>query len=437
MAKDNNGKSMSTSEFMDSTKSRNSDIIRWREDGQIVGFIHPKSGIFERRTYYLDTVVKEKDKDGEIVKSLKRKIYICPGIDNGCPICEFREFLRENQGIEDDEIVYSTTFGKKEIEMAKGDALGIKGYDWKNTLVPSKEYVFGFIDVDNIEAGVGAFIAPTALGRAITAVIEERIESKGADKGDPLKKPYAFKFKYDEKAKVPADKYKAFYNDAEITEEIQELIDDKTVSIKGLTTAAKPSEIWDVIGKNIKVEGFEPSFLTKGEDVEEEVKEDAEEDEAPKKKIKHEEEEEEETPKKKIKHEEEEEEEEPPKKKKKVDEEEETPEEEEEEEKPKKKIKHEEESSDDEEKKEDDEEEETTRCPSCGKRVPLSAKTCPKCGLDFVADEDSPPKEKEEKEEEEEEETPKKKKKLICKCGEELDPDDRRCPSCGKKVIKD
>jgi len=246
---------LGSKKFMGETKGGSGDILTWKEDGKIVGFIHP-NGFFPRRTYWL-SFMKENDKEE---MELARAPFVCPGIENRCPICELREFLKENADIEDDETIYEVGEKKKKVEIMKGDALGIKDFDWKLSLIPNKEFLFGFVDAENAEGGLGIIIASAGLGRAISNCMESRMDDVGEEEGDPLKNPYAMKLVFKEK-ETPANKYKAFHNDAELTDEIKELLEGSGPSLDNLIAPNTPREIWNIIEDGLCVKDFTPSFL--------------------------------------------------------------------------------------------------------------------------------------------------------------------------------
>lgn len=376
-----------TKGFIQGARMRSGEILNWKEDGKITGFIHP-SGFFPRLSYWLSIVDEEEQKKNKKVTKIIRRPFICPGIDKGCPVCELREFLKDKEDIEDDEVIFAIGSGKYRVEITKGDALGMKDFNWKLSLRPNKEFLFGFIDSDNVEGEVAIVISSAGLARAISNCIESVMDDKGDEEGDLLKNPWAIKLKYKEKA-IPAQKFEAYPADVEITDDIQELLDGDGPNLDNLTRANTPAEIWEALKDGIEV-SFKPSFL--GEDGE-----GNEEKPRRKKKVKKE---------KKLK----EDDEEKPKKKRKL------------------KVKKEKEK---EEVKDEDEDMEP--CPKCETMLPLSATECSKCGIEFDVsngDEDEG-----EKKDEDNEEKPKKKK---CEyCGETVkivDGKPRRCPECGERL---
>lgn len=408
----------STKEFRGEAKGQRGDILNWKEDGKIIGVIHP-DGFYSRQTYWLS--FEKEDEEGD--KELVRQPFICPGLENRCPICELRELLKENEDVEDDETIYEVGKKKKRVEILKGDALGVKDYDWKLSWVPNKEFLFGFVDVDNPEGGVGIVIASAGLSRAISNCIESRMDDEGDEDGDPLKKPYAIKLTFKEK-ETPANKYKAFFNDAKLTEEIKELLEGNPPSIENLVSANSPREIWDAIKDGLQID-FEPSFLEH---------EDKESDDEEKSKRK----------KKKVvkgkgdsdKNDESSDEEKSSKKKKKLkrkvvkdksDKDDKDDDEEKEKTKKKKKLKR----KIKKEEKEEEPDEDTEPCPQCNKDIPLSAKKCKYCDIEFEFEEENDDDDKEsDKDSDDDDEKTKK-----CEyCGEKVKKSKKRCPECGEKL---
>jgi len=388
---------LGSKKFMGETKGGSGDILSWKDDGKIVGFIHLK-GFFPRKTYWLSFMRENDEEEMELV----RQPFVCPGIENRCPICELREHLKENSDIEDDETIYEVGKKKKKVEILKGDALGLKDYDWRQSLIPNKEFLFGFIDSDNVEGGVGIIIASAGLGRAVSNCMESRMDDVGDEEGDPLQHPYAIKLVYKEK-ESPANKYKAYFNDAELTEEIKELLEGAGPKLDNLVAANTPREIWDIIEDGLDVKGFTPSFL------EHEDEEGSKEQKSKSKKKKEDDEDEEEKSSKKKKK----------FKTKKVKETKDEDEDEEKSSKKKKKLKIK-------KKKEEEEDEDMEPCPACNKEIPLSSKKCKYCGVEFelTEDEDGESSDKDDDDE---------KMKKCEYCGEKVKASSKRCAECGEK----
>lgn len=412
---------MGSKQFMGETKGGSGDILNWKEEGSIVGFIHP-NGFHRRNVYWLQ--VDKEDEEGE--KEPARVAFNCPGIKNGCPICQLREYLKAHEEIEDDEIIYSVGKKKKKVEILKGDALNLKDFDWKLSLLPNKEFLFGFVDVENVEGGIGIIIASAGLGRALSTCINNKMDDDGDEEGDPLKNPWAIKLVYKEK-ETPANKYKAFFNSTKLTKEIKALLGGAAPNMENLTRPSAPRDIWNAIKGGLSVEGFEPELPKDNEE--------AEEDDLPKSKR---------SIRKSVEEEQDDEEEKLSKKKlkkrnriNKADQEDDTEievEDEEEEEHisktKKKKVKKQK------EEEEDEPEEESEPCPSCGKNLPLSAEKCEHCGIEFDIVKDSEDSEEgedvdAETDEEEEEDN----KKIKCPyCKEKISAAKKRCPECGEKL---
>lgn len=427
---------MGTNDFMNDNKF-SGNIVDWKKDGKITIFIHPRG--FEKRRVIWFPQITESKKKGKSTSEFSKIPVVTPGIEKGCPISELVQYLRENDDIESDEVIFSFPDNKKSVEMTKGDILNEEGFDWKLSLVPAKEYVFGCVDVDNVEAGVQTMIAGPGMSRAMTKCIKNQIDEDGEDKGDPLKNPWAMKLEFDDD-ESPNRKYSAYYSKAEITDEIKELLDGEEPDFNGLVKPLKPKEIWAMMEDYLQIK-WKPSLLDSNDN-------DDEEEKTEKKKVKDEEEEEKEEKverKKKIK--EEEEEEEKVEKKKKVKDEDEDKDEEKAEKK--KKVKKEEDEEEEKvEKKSKKSEEETEPCPQCGEPLGLSEVKCPHCKTEFQFDGE----EEEEKKEEKEEKKESKKKSddddekkdddnndedtLTCdSCGETGIPQGKkRCPECGEKL---
>lgn len=449
--------------FMKDSKKEGgkSDILNLKEKGKAVVWLHPETGIESRKTTYIP-VVKEQAPKGK--KGGKKEItvggqLIVMGDDyNSCPVRRMITALRNDDNLNDDDVIFEIGKGKNKVEYLKGDIIGSEGYDWKKRVKTNTEYIFGAIDKDDVSAGTQILIAPKSLGKAITNVIEnqmEQAEEGEEDMGDPFKNPYAFKLTYDENEQ-PTLMYRAdFFNVKKMPKDVQDLLDGDGVDVDGFTRQTPVNDICNMIAEILvaEIEGYDvDDFRTEEDksankknsgkkapkkieaddiDEEDEEEDDEEEEEAPKKSSKK-------APKKSSKkveveeddedeEEEDEEEEEAPKKSPKKGKKETKK-------APKKSSKKVEEEEDDEE--DEEEEEEEAPKPKKGKK---ETKKAPKKSSKKV-DED----EEDEEEDGEEEEAPKPKKKgkkeapkkskkakVECpNCGEMVDEDATECPEC-------
>jgi len=383
---------MGSSDFIQSVKNdqKQGEVLDWKDEGSVVIFIHP-SGFRSRYSIWLPVIAEEGKNAGKVVN----RRFNSPRIEGNCPVAEFRQFLRDNEDIDDDDIVFTISGKGGKVELSKGDVLGLKGYDWKNSLKETKEYVMLAVDTDNIEAGLQVLVTGPAPSGAISKVIKNQIKDEGEEEGDPLKNPYAIKLEYDEN-EVPMKMYSAFYHKHKYTDEIKELLESVPAELDNFLQPSDPAELWEQIKDSIVVSGFEPSVLEMIED--KGSKEDKKEEEKKQKQKKE---------KKEEKKEEKAEQDKKPKK-------------------GQKKVVKQEEKKEEEKKKEPEEEQDV--CPACDGAIAWDATSCPHCNVEFDIVEEG-------EEEKKEEESKKDSGTVTCpECKAENPDDAKRCESCGEKL---
>lgn len=189
--------------------------------GKAIVFLHPSSKIFRRNSYWFP-YYGQVEVNGSKTMATNDVMIVCPGLDKN-PIAQLRKALRDDKSIDLDEIILKVGKGDQLVTYTKGDIIGEEGYDWKKSLAYKTEYLFGVINKDEPDA-VHPFVAPKSLGKKITKVIEDQIEEEGEVAGNPFVTPYAFKLTFNKSA-APSDMYNAVWNKAEVTPEIQELLD--------------------------------------------------------------------------------------------------------------------------------------------------------------------------------------------------------------------
>jgi len=374
---------MGSTDFVTSVKNDNKlgEVWNWKKEGKAVIFVHP-IGFKPRHSVWLPTINDE--------GKTQNKRFNSPTIKGHCPIAEFRQFLRDNEDIEDDDVVFVVD-GKPKIELTKGDVLGLKGYDWKNSLKGGKEYAMAVVDTDNIEGELQIIVAGAACSNAVSKAIRNQMEEEGEEKGDILKHPYALKLTYDEK-ESPNKMYDAFFHKHKLTEEIQALLESEAPDLDKFCEDDDPVEIWEHMQDSVTVEGFEPSILEMVQERTEPPKEKEKKESKPKKEK--EEKKESKTEEKPSK---------PKKGRRKV-------------------VKQEEEKPKEEEKPAD---EDMDVCPACDGAIAWDAEQCPHCDAKFELETEEDNSSGDEGTEE---------KKKCPECEVELDADAKRCTSCGEKL---
>ncbi|GEM_PF-6317779 len=243
-------KKMDINEFMKDTKPKGGDIesLDLKELGKAIVWLHP-SGIFKRDAHYFPvyaTVLED--------KKPVQKVYMAMIIHEdvkSCLICQLRKALRDNEDIDNDEIILRVAAGTdEEVEYNKGEIIGAEGYGWKKNIQYKTEYLFGVINNAKPEK-VLKLTAPKSLGKSITKVIEDQIEEEGEENGNPFKKPYAFKLVYDKNAAQAGDMYDATWNKAEISDEVQELLDSEGLDLSVLTEVTSEAKVAYIIKESL------------------------------------------------------------------------------------------------------------------------------------------------------------------------------------------
>lgn len=379
-------KTMNTQEFLDDVPESSGDILDWRKDGKVTVFIH-SVGFVGRRSVWFPQLVETKKKGKKKISVEDTHVVLPP--EDKCPLKEFLDYLKENDDIENDDVVFDLD---GHYEVLKGDALNVREYAWKKSLKPSKEHIMAVVDTHNVEAGLQIVIAKPGLSRSIKRVISDKmddLEESGKDKdlGDPILNPYAFRFKYEED-ETPNNMYSASESSQEMTDEIKELLDSDPPDFSGLLQATSRKEMIAMIEEGNTTEFSFSEVEEKEEKEEKKAKTSVKKGKGKKEK----EDKDEEKPKK-------------GKKEKKV--------------KQVKKVK--------EESKEEEPKEETDICPACDKVIPASAKQCPHAGclVEYAEDND----------EESSNDSEESSDKIKCPhCDEEIESGTKRCGECGEKI---
>lgn len=95
---------------------------------------------------------------------------------------------------------------------------------WQENVKASLNYVFTLVNNDKVQDGVQVTIERQALGDAVKKAINDTLESKGVEAGNPITNPYCLEFTYNKDAKIN-DKYGARRIERfSLTPEIEELI---------------------------------------------------------------------------------------------------------------------------------------------------------------------------------------------------------------------
>jgi len=235
--------------FITDTKGSNKAVEKFdlKGKGKAIIFLHPKSGIFKRDAHWFPVY-------GEVIEDSKKvhRVYntcIVHEDAKNCLICQLRKALRDNEDIDDDEVILTVGEGENSVDYNKGEITGVEGYGWKKNISYKTEYLFGVVDTAEPNK-VLSFSAVKSLGKKITKTIEDQIEEEGEEEGNPFKNPYAFKLTYDKSAQS-SDMYDSKWNKFPINDDIQEQLDSEGVNNEQFTVITAESKVAYIIKQSL------------------------------------------------------------------------------------------------------------------------------------------------------------------------------------------
>lgn len=225
-------------------RSGSNRLRNWKEEGEIIVWIHTNTQIHKRLFHMVPYVGIKKDDQGESGNGKKSILYhpfVCHEnvkeyLNEGrsftpskCPICRFIELLKNDGNISDGETVWESSVRdrKRDRICTKADFVGDieGGGDWRLAFKPSMQYIITVIDHEHPEDNIRVTAEKFSLGEKIKSSIFKEIDRKGIELGDPDKNPYAFKWIFNPKARAKTDYYDAYpYEKATLTDEIKELL---------------------------------------------------------------------------------------------------------------------------------------------------------------------------------------------------------------------
>lgn len=256
-------------EFMKPIGSGSGKWSDWKKVGVTTGWIHPKIGIYSRVIHGVIPTVEEDAAGNQTVR--KRRFNCAGGTSGGCPLCILEEFAASKiaDGMEKD----TTVLGRGENRVTLADLAGQSTF-MRDTRA-KEDHLFAWIpktgrtaerQVEIITAGVG-------LHKAIQGVVSSMMQDHGSEKGNPLKHPYAMKLTYNEREPNNSLKYKAFYNDSAIDDEVREIMTadaaDLDIDLDKLCAPSSPDEILSGISgawtsDQVSFEEFETYYHRRG-----------------------------------------------------------------------------------------------------------------------------------------------------------------------------
>lgn len=253
-------------------------LKNWREDGDIVVWIHTESSMFKRLLHVISYVgTREDEKTKKEVEAIKFLYFTChEEVDDymnkknsdfpcRCPMCRFIEWLEDTDKIKDNMTVWEASIGdrKRDKICTKADFVGNTdaGGDWRLTFKPKLQYVLAVIDDDDLDNGIVVATETFSLIEDMKKAICQEIDRKGPEIGNPHVNPYAMKWKFNSKAKKPADYYESYpYDQATLTPEIKELLDAPALDLDGWVIPGDAVLLREIMEEHIVIEGIDVPF---------------------------------------------------------------------------------------------------------------------------------------------------------------------------------
>lgn len=253
-------------------------LRQWRDDGEAVIWIHTKSKMFKRLVHVIGYVTTEEDEKTKKEKDTIKFLYFnCheevsdylnrknSGFPHSCPICRFIDWLENNDNIPNDEEVWRAAIGDKKRDKiaTKADFTGNAdaGGDWRMSFKPTLEYVLAVIDDSEVDNGIVVAREKLSLIEATKGAIINEMDRKGPEFGNPELNPYAIKWKFNKRARKSTDYYDAYpYEQATLTDEIQELLEQPAIDLSTYVTPGDPVLLREIMEEHITVESDDVPF---------------------------------------------------------------------------------------------------------------------------------------------------------------------------------
>lgn len=190
----------------------------WKDDGELIFWLHPQSSLADRETLLLWVPVTTEN--GEKKLTMTRRFY-----QGENDITErFKNWLADQDDIDEDDIVLKVKHGKESKSWKKGEILGLKGYDWRQKAIdPNIESLMSVIPHEDPANKILA--VPVTCGQKIWKRIENQMSDLGEEEGNPQENPYALKVTYDAKART--GKYDAEICMVKLTDEVEACFEAK------------------------------------------------------------------------------------------------------------------------------------------------------------------------------------------------------------------
>jgi hypothetical protein len=241
-------------------------LREWRKsDGFIIVWVHTASR-FNNRLFHLIPYEREIEKDGKKKKVIFYFAFVCHEsvearnrklAPKHCPVCRLIELLSEDGTVSDDEVVFQAQVGdtKRDKISTKADFCGLEGGSWSGSFTARQQIVLVVVDNDHVDDGLRVATETFTLGEALKKAVKQEMDVNGPEEGDPHQNPYAFKWKYNPKAKLSTDYYSVYaYRKEELTAEIAELLAEPPVDVSEYTMPGDTQQLREIFDNHIMID---------------------------------------------------------------------------------------------------------------------------------------------------------------------------------------
>jgi hypothetical protein len=197
----------------------------WKERGKLAFVIHPGSKIGKRTRIVFRKPVYNEEKEEWSIWTISRLYKGKEDI-----VFKFVSWLKGNDKIDADDVVLRIKADDKVEKFTKGDLLGMKGYSWqKNIFRPRTEYLFCVVDLDG-KRELEILSLPFGAGKKLNKVMDQEIEERGEEKGDPWSNPYPFRVTFD-KNESGGNMYNASRSSVDMPEWIEDVFEQDPIDV--------------------------------------------------------------------------------------------------------------------------------------------------------------------------------------------------------------
>lgn len=254
-------------------------LRNWREDGEVVVWLHTNSRIHKRGFHMIPYVgIKKDEGTGKERKAILFFAFVCHEdvmeviregkrhVPKHCPLCRLIHWLKGNGDIGDSETIWDSSVNdrKRDRICSKADFTGDTegGGDWRLSFKAALQYIIAVIDDGKPGEGIRIAAEKFSLGEKIKSAVQKRIDSEGVEAGDPDRNPYAFKWVFNPDARVKTDYYDAYpFLQAKLTDEIAELLKAPEQDLTGWIAPGDTKRLREIMDAHVVVEGVDLDVL--------------------------------------------------------------------------------------------------------------------------------------------------------------------------------